>query len=127
MTTEIESPNDVKPGTSRWRRLSAAAGIAALTCGGTLLAAASPASADTPVCGYYHSWTECINYSSGVLSVTAYNGYGVSEVETLWLNSYYYGPVSIPSGGSAGFGYSTGGPIHACAGIDSVEIVCGNF
>lgn len=126
MTTEIEPLNAVQPGTSRWRRLSAAAGIAALTCAGTVLAA-SPASADTPVCGYYHSWTECINYSSGTLSVTAYNGYSVSEVETLWLNTHYWGPVDIPSGGAAGFGYATGGPIHACAGIDSIQIVCGNF
>ena len=126
MTTDIENLDNEKSGTARWRRLSAVAGVAALTCAGVVLAA-SPASADSRVCGSYHSWTECIDYSSGILSVDAHNGYSVTEVETVWLNTHYDGPIAIPAGDDLIFGFSTGGPIHACASIDSVQIVCGNF
>ena len=127
MSIEIEPLKDEKkPGTHRWRRLSAAAGVAVLACGGTVLVA-SPASADS-VCGSYHSWEECIDFSGGVLSATAHNGYSVSEVETIVLNGVDSPQVNIPSGKSVTFGYFVGdGPLHACAGIDSVTIVCGNL
>ncbi len=127
MTTEIVLRNDEKPAASRWRRFSAVAGVAALACAGTVIAA-SPASASES-CGSYHSWTECIQFTGSRLEVNAYNGYGVAETETLWLNSYTSPVLIIPSGQWTGWwGYNVpGGPIHACAGIDSVQIVCGNF
>lgn len=126
MTAEIEFRNDGKPAASRLRRFSAVAGVAALACAGTVVAA-SPASASEQ-CGSYHNWTECIQYSGGVLAVNAYNGYSVAETETLWLNNYSFGPITIPSGQWSGwYGYTTGGPIYACAGIDSIQIVCGSF
>ena len=60
-------------------------------------------------------------------AVTAFNGYGVAEAETIWLNNSS-APVTIPAGGSASLGYYIGdGPVRACAGLDSVQIVCGNL
>ncbi len=110
MSIEIETLTDEKPKTSRRLRLSAAAGVAALICAGTVVAA-SPASADS-VCGTYHSWTQCIYFTSGTLSTTAFNGYGVTEVETLVLNGNDSPQVAIPAGGSASFGYYFGdGPL----------------
>ena len=127
MTTEIELHNDEKPAASRWRRFSAMAGVAVLACAGTVVAA-SPASASEQ-CGSYHNWTECINFTGTVLEVSAYNGYGVAETETLWLNNYSFSGITIPSGHwSAWYGYTVpGGPIYACAGIGSVQIICGGF
>jgi hypothetical protein len=127
MTTEIALRNDEKPAASRWRRFSAVAGVAALACAGTVIAA-SPASASES-CGSYHNWTECIRYSGGVLAVSAYNGYGSGYTENLWLNNYSFDGIYIPSGQwSAWYGYPVAtGPVHACAGIDSVTIICTNL
>lgn len=127
MTAEIVLRNDEKPAASRWRRFSALAGVAALACASTVIAA-SPASASES-CGSYHSWTECIQFTGGGLYVSAYNGYSSGYTENLWLNNYSFDGIYIPSHQwSAWYGYTVpGGPIHACAGIDSVQIICGNF
>lgn len=126
MSIESETLNVAKPRTSRRRKLSAAAGVAALVCAGTVVAA-SPASADS-ACGTYHNWEECVSFSGGYISATAYNGYSTAEVETVWVNSYSVSGIDIPSGGSATVSYYFGyGPVHVCAGIDSVQIICANL
>jgi len=126
MSIESEIPTDGKPRNSRRRKLSAAAGIAALVCAGTVVAA-SPASADS-ACGTYHNWEECVSFSGGYISATAYNHYSTGETETVWVNDYAVSGIYIPSGGSATVSYYFGdGPVHVCAGIDSVQIICANL
>ena len=118
---------------TRWR-LPAAVGTAAVIGAGTVLAA-TPAHADTyqQVCSTYHSWTECVSYdyTNGNLAVNALNGYSTSENEALWMD---VGPLvhsqafNIPPHSWAGFAWHFGNPPGpVCAGIDSVQIVCGTF
>lgn len=134
MNDEINTIESEKPRTNR-RRLAAAACIAAMAGTGVILAAspASAAPADTisTNCATYHSWTECLayNYTTGNFGLSAYNGYSVSEYETLWfaVNGHTYSePFTIPSGGTRGFGVHTGAG-YACEGIDSVTFYCWQY
>jgi hypothetical protein len=131
MTDEIKTIKSGKPRTYR-RLLASAACITAMVGTGAILAA-SPASADTisTNCAVYHSWTECLsyNYTLGNFGLAATNGYGVAEYETLWftVNGHKYSDtVTIPSGGTAGFGVHTGAG-YACEGIDSVTFACWQY
>lgn len=119
-----------KPGVSRWRRLSAAAGIAALIGVGSVLAAA-PASAATAVspnvCGSYHSWSMCVTYEGGgEYDLLVGNGYGVSELETLWIqvNSTRYStqPIWVAPGTTEYTFHNLPAPGSVYAGIDGVTI-----
>lgn len=114
-------------------RLSAAVGAVAVIGAGTMLAA-SPASADftQQECNTFHSWNECVSfdYTTGYLSVSAYNGYSTSQTEALWINVNGNTDTQafvIPSHHSAGFRWSFISANEACAGIDNVQIVCASF
>lgn len=105
----------------------------AVTAAGLFVASGVGASANDTVseaCSTYHDWTECITYDSSadLLEVNAYNGYGVTEDETVWLTDEAMGEnFSIPSFASYGYGVFSNDPGSQCAGIDSQTVVCGNF
>ncbi|MFI9383707.1 hypothetical protein [Kutzneria sp. NPDC052558] len=131
MNENITDTENRKPRTGR-RWLASAACVAAMAGTGVLLAA-SPASADaiTTHCSVYHSWTECLayDYTTGNFGLSAYNGYSVSEYETLWftVNGYEYSEsFTIPSHDTRGFNVHTA-PGYACEGIDSVLFYCWQY
>ena len=116
-----------KPGVSRWRRLSAAAGVAALIGVGSVLAAAPASAASANVCGSYHSWSMCVTYEGGgEYYMSIGNGYGVSETEQLWVgvNGTRYGtqPLSVPPGQSSVTFYNLPAPGTVTGWIDNVLI-----
>jgi len=123
-------------GIARRRRLSAAVGAVAAIGASTVLVA-SPAYADNVEqwCNTYHSWTECISmdWTNGYLAVNALNGYPTTQAAALWAKrggvTLGLKGFNIPPHTWAGFPIYMGDqpPFTACAGIDSVQIVCGNF
>jgi hypothetical protein len=136
MNSETTTIQSEKPRVGR-RWLATAACVAAMVGTGVVLAAspasAAPASPNNIVghCVQYHSWNECLsyNYSAGDYVLSAYNGYSVSEYETIWftVNGHeYYSNVTIPSGYTASFAvYTAAG--YSCEGIDSVQFGCWQF
>ncbi len=118
---------------ARWR-LSAAVGAVAVVGASTVLAA-SPARADDyqQTCNTFHNWTECVSYdyTNGNVAVNALNGYSTSQNESLWgeIGSQVYSQAfNIPPHSWAGFSWHNGiPPGQVCAGIDSVQVVCGFF
>lgn len=114
-------------------RLLATVGTAVVIGAGATLAA-SPARADSTEqkCNSYHSWTECItfDYTTGYLSVSAYNGYSTAETEALWMEVGVNTDTEtffIPSHQTASFSWHAPGANDVCAGIDSIQIVCHTF